>query len=105
MLLPYVESGLLAGALPYVRFGKGEKHLVISPGIGDALEAVTASPRSQAWFFRRFGRTFTAYLIGRKRNLPPRFPKSTQVGITSLHGLHSFCSYFPLAAQGRAWPA
>lgn len=70
MLFPHVESGLLAGALPYVRFGEGEERLVIFPGIGDALQAVTASPRSQAWFFRRFGRTFTVYLIGRKRNLP-----------------------------------
>ncbi len=70
MLFPHVESGLLAGALPYVRFGEGEERLVIFPGIGDALQAVTASLRSQAWFFRRFGRTFTVYLIGRKRNLP-----------------------------------
>lgn len=70
MLFPRVESGLLAGTLPYVRFGEGEERLVIFPGIGDALQAVTDSPRSQAWFFRRFGRTFTIYLIGRKRNLP-----------------------------------
>ena len=73
MLFPHVESGLLAGALPYVRFGEGEERLVIFPGIGDALQAVTASPRSQAWFFRRFGRTFTVYLIGRKRNLPTEY--------------------------------
>jgi pimeloyl-ACP methyl ester carboxylesterase len=65
-----VQSGVLAGRLPFVRFGNGARRLVIFPGLADAAWDVT----SHAWAFpmqhRKLANEFTVYVLSRKRGLP-----------------------------------
>jgi pimeloyl-ACP methyl ester carboxylesterase len=70
MAVPTTQSGHLAGRLPFVRFGKGPRTLVVFPPINDALQDVTYGPRFWRWYFRHFADDYTVYLVSRKRGLP-----------------------------------
>src|ERR1041385_1295273 len=64
------KSGILAGCLPYVRFGSGPRPLVIFPGLADAAWDVTSLTAELPTQYQRFASEFTVYVIGRKRHLP-----------------------------------
>lgn len=66
-----VESGLLAGMLPYVRVGHGRPPLVVLPGLADAAWDVTRRAEAVAEDYRRFAADFTVYIVSRQRGLPP----------------------------------
>ena len=65
-----VESGWLAGNLPFIRLGRGEKRVVILPGLADAAWEVTRHTGDSAEHYRRFADGFTLYVISRQRGLP-----------------------------------
>ena len=70
MAVPSLESGHLAGGLPFIRFGEGRRVLVIFPPINDALRDVTLGARFLGWYYRRFADDYTVYLVSRRRGLP-----------------------------------
>jgi len=65
-----VESGLLAGCLPFARFGNGHRSLVIFPGLADAAWDVTSRKWNLLSQYRRLADEFTITVISRKRGLP-----------------------------------
>lgn len=64
------ETGRLVNEFPYVRLGNGKEKLIVLPGLNDALQPVTSMPRYSAWSFKRFARTYSVFLVSRKRGLP-----------------------------------
>jgi pimeloyl-ACP methyl ester carboxylesterase len=65
-----VESGVLAGCLPFARFGNGRRSLVIFPGLADAAWDVTSRKWDLLTQYRRLADEFTVTVISRKRGLP-----------------------------------
>jgi pimeloyl-ACP methyl ester carboxylesterase len=69
-----METGTFLGEYPYVRIGSGPENLVILPGI--TLENKPPN-RFAAWTYRlgfsRFARTYTVYVINRRRGMPPGY--------------------------------
>lgn len=63
------ETGTLAGALPFVRFGRGTRPLVLLPGIEDALQDVRARARYLTWLHAPLCHDRTVYVVGRRRPL------------------------------------
>jgi pimeloyl-ACP methyl ester carboxylesterase len=58
-------------SFPCVRIGDGPQPLAVFPGINDALQPVTAAPRFWARLCRPFLAGRTAWVIGRRRGIPP----------------------------------
>ena len=54
----------------YVRFGNGEKILVILPGLGDGLRTVKGTALPLAAAYRAFAKSHTVYAFSRKDTLP-----------------------------------
>jgi pimeloyl-ACP methyl ester carboxylesterase len=65
-----VQSGVLAGRLPFARFGNGARRLVIFPGLADAAWDVTSHAWDLPLQHRRLADEFTVYVLSRKRGLP-----------------------------------
>lgn len=55
----------------YIRFGTGQRTLVILPGLGDGLRTVRGTALPMAWMYRIFTKDFTVFLFSRKSLLPP----------------------------------
>ena len=55
--------------LNYIRFGSGERVLVMLPGLGDGLKTVAGMALPMAWMYRLFARDFTVYLFSRRNDL------------------------------------
>ncbi|MBQ3403946.1 MAG: alpha/beta hydrolase [Oscillospiraceae bacterium] len=67
------KNGLipLDGAdMRYVRFGRGEKPLVLLPGLSDGLTTVKGKALLLAWPYRMFFDKYTVYIFSRKDELP-----------------------------------
>lgn len=58
------------GEMDYIRFGKGDRVLVILPGLGDGLQTVKGTALPMALMYRRFAEVYTVYAFSRKRQLP-----------------------------------
>ena len=54
----------------YIRFGSGNKILIILPGLGDGLRTVKGTALPMALMYRMFARDFTVYAFSRKNDLP-----------------------------------
>ena len=63
------KNGYAAG-MDYIRFGKGEKVLIMLPGLGDGLQTVKGTALPMALMYRLFARNFTVYMFSRLRDLP-----------------------------------
>ena len=61
---------LPSGGMDYIRFGSGEKTLVILPGLGDGLKTVKGTALPMALMYHMFTRTHTVYAFSRKEPLP-----------------------------------
>ena len=59
--------------MDYIRFGSGEKKLVMLPGLGDGLRTVKGTALPMALMYRRFTREFTVYAFSRREKLPEGF--------------------------------
>ena len=57
----------------YVRFGRGEKVLVILPGLSDGLTTVKGKALLLAKPYRRFFAQYTVYVFSRKNRMPEHY--------------------------------
>ena len=56
--------------MDYVRFGSGEKILVMLPGLGDGLATVKGTAVPMSAMYRLFAKDYTVYMFSRKNGLP-----------------------------------
>lgn len=56
--------------MDYIRFGTGERILVMLPGLGDGLRSVKGTALPMAFAYRAFAKDFTVYAFSRKNPLP-----------------------------------
>ena len=61
------------GTADYICFGKGEKTLVMIPGIGDGLKTVKGMALPFALLYRKLGKKFRVYVFSRRNELPEHF--------------------------------
>ena len=61
---------LSTGRMDYIRFGSGERVLVMLPGVGDGLKTVKGMALPFALLYRKLARDFTVYVFSRRRELP-----------------------------------
>ena len=54
----------------YVSFGRGEKTLILLPGLSDGLATVKGKALLLAWPYRRFFDRYTVYMFSRKNRMP-----------------------------------
>ena len=64
---------LAAGEMDYIRFGTGERPLVMLPGVGDGLKTVRGMALPFALLYRRLAKDFTVTVFSRRRELPAHF--------------------------------
>lgn len=55
--------------MDFVTFGKGEKVLVILPGLSDGLKTVKGQAVTLAWYYRKFSKDFKIYVFSRRNHL------------------------------------
>lgn len=56
--------------MDYVRFGTGERTLVMLPGLGEALQSIRGTALPVALAYRTLARHWTVYMFGRRNQLP-----------------------------------
>lgn len=54
------------GSMDYIRFGSGEKTLIMLPGLGDSLRSIKGAALPMAMLYRKFASRFTVYSFSRK---------------------------------------
>ena len=59
------------GTVDYIRFGTGQRVLVMLPGLGDGLRTVKGTAVPMAVMYREFGKDFTVYAFSRKAPAVP----------------------------------
>lgn len=59
------------GEMDYIRFGSGERVMVMIPGVGDGLKTVRGMALPFALMYRALARDFTVYVFSRRANLTP----------------------------------
>ena len=62
---------LPSGTTDYVRFGSGQKTMVMLPGVGDGLKTVRGMAVPFALLYRQLAGDFTVYVFSRRRQLYP----------------------------------
>lgn len=67
-MLYHAQNGTAAGA-DYIRFGTGEKNLILLPGLGDGLRTTKGTALPMALYYRRLTKDYTVYMISRKTKL------------------------------------
>ncbi len=66
----HARNGTAAGA-DYIRFGTGNKNLIMLPGLGDGLRTTRGTAVPMALYYRCFAKDYTVYIISRKTKLSP----------------------------------
>ncbi len=56
--------------MDYIRFGTGDKVLIMLPGLGDGLRSVKGTALPMAFMYRKFAKHYTVYAFSRKEPLP-----------------------------------
>lgn len=56
--------------MDYIRFGSGEKTLVMLPGLGDGLRTVKGAALAMSLMYRKLATEFTVYAFSRINDLP-----------------------------------
>lgn len=68
------EIKLDGATVHYLQFGKGEKHLIMIPGLGDGLKTAKGMALPVAYQYRAFAKAgYTVTLISRREPLPEGF--------------------------------
>lgn len=57
----------------YITFGKGNKNLIIIPGLGDAIKTVKGMAKSFSYIYKEFGNDYKVYIISRRNNISKGF--------------------------------
>jgi pimeloyl-ACP methyl ester carboxylesterase len=55
--------------MDYISFGKGNKNLVLIPGLGDGLKTVKGAATAIAMMYRCFAKSYKVYVFSRKNNM------------------------------------
>ena len=55
--------------MDYIRFGSGERVLILLPGLGDGLRTVKGTALPMALLYRKFAKRFTVYAFSRREPL------------------------------------
>ena len=63
-----IQNGKV-GQMDYIRFGSGERVLVMLPGLGDGLRTVKGTALPMALLYRKFAKQFTVYAFSRREPL------------------------------------
>ena len=71
---------LPSGEMDYIRFGNGERTLVMLPGVGDGLKTVKGMALPFALLYRKLTKDFTVYVFSRRRALPPHMTTREMAG-------------------------
>ena len=58
------------GNMDYICFGRGEKVLIMLPGLGDGLTTVKGTALPMTLMYRIFSKDYTVYMFSRKNDLP-----------------------------------
>ena len=72
-MLYHAKYGILKqgdAQMEYIRFGCGQRILVMLPGLGDSLRSMKGTALLLAWMYRLFAKDFTVYIFPRRQNLP-----------------------------------
>ena len=72
-MLYNAKNGILkigGTTMDYIRFGTGERILVMLPGLGDGLRSTKGTALPMAFMYREFAKDFTVYAFSRKNALP-----------------------------------
>ena len=67
--------------IDYIRFGTGERILVMLPGLGDGLRSMKGTALPMAFMYREFAKDFTVYAFSRKMRCPRDIPPGIWPGI------------------------
>lgn len=59
--------------MDYIHFGKGDRILIMLPGLGDGLQTVKGSALPMAILYREFCKNFSVYAFSRKNGLPETY--------------------------------
>jgi pimeloyl-ACP methyl ester carboxylesterase len=73
MMLYHAKNGTLklgSGTMEYIRFGIGDRILIMLPGLGDSLRSMKGTALPMALMYRMFCKDFTVYAFSRKNDLP-----------------------------------
>ena len=62
---------LACGEMDFIRFGNGERILVMLPGVGDGFKTVKDTALPFALMYRAMADDFTVYMFSRRRDLAP----------------------------------
>lgn len=55
--------------MDYIKFGKGDKNIIMIPGLGDGLKTVKGMAVPMAVMYRQFAKHFTVWVFSRKQPL------------------------------------
>ena len=67
-----IRNGTLTlknGQMDYIRFGSGEKVLILLPGLGDGLRTVRGTALPMALLYHKFAKNYTVYAFSRREPL------------------------------------
>ncbi len=67
----YGVVALTGGEMEYVRFGNGQRTLVMLPGLGESLRSLKGMALPMALLYRCFSGAYTVYVLSRKRPVAP----------------------------------
>ena len=56
--------------MEYVRFGSGDKKVMMLPGLGDSLRSLNGMALPMAIMYRKLSKGFTVFVFGRRNNMP-----------------------------------
>ena len=59
--------------MDYIAFGKGSKHLIMIPGLGEGLQTVGGTAIPFALLYRKLAKDFRVYMFSRRLNMPHDF--------------------------------
>lgn len=66
--------------MDYIRFGTGERVLIMLPGLGDGLRSLKGTALPMAVMYRAFAKNFTVYAFSRKNSLPKGYTTRDMAG-------------------------
>ena len=59
--------------IDYITFGKGDKTLIMIPGVGDGLRTVKGMAVPFSFMYKKYAKEFKVYVFSRRRDLPCGF--------------------------------
>lgn len=68
-----IQNGLLKlpeWEMEYICFGRGERTLIMLPGLGDGLRTMKGTALPMAAMYRKFAKDYTVYVFSRRSQIP-----------------------------------